>query len=75
MNKRWTIKEDLFLHAYFDAVGDYCGSHDLGRPVGAATRRVKTLKRCGAWEAMNRMTEAERDYRRCLGIPTIEDEE
>lgn len=43
MSKRWTLKEDLFLHSYFEAVGDYVGTHDLGRPKGAATIRRDAL--------------------------------
>lgn len=41
---RWTFEQDLFLASYFDAVGDLCGTNDLGKPKGAATRRVKKLK-------------------------------
>jgi len=42
---RWTFEQDLFLASYFDAVGDLCGTHDLGKPKGAAARRVKKLKK------------------------------
>jgi hypothetical protein len=65
--KRWTFKEDLFLHEFFDAIGDYVGTHDLGRPRGAATKRVAFLRATGAWAALDRRKAAEADYRHCLG--------
>lgn len=72
--KRWTISEDQFLHAYFDAVGDYAGTHDLGRPAGAATRRVAFLKTSGAWAALDREIAARRDYLRAVGVRLLDDE-
>lgn len=75
MAKRWSLKEDLCLFAYFDIVGDFVGTHDLRRPAGAATRRVALLKRTGAWACLERRQKAERDYFRCLDAPSIEDEE
>lgn len=73
MARRWTIQEDTFLFAYFEAVGDFIGEHDLGRPKGAATARVRHLKRTGAWAAMERMRQAESDYYKCLGMPSLDD--
>jgi hypothetical protein len=61
--KRWTMEEDIFLHEHFDAVGDFIGVHDLGRPPKSATRRVVLLKKSGQWDALTRMKSAERDYR------------
>lgn len=52
MAKRWTVDEDDFLVRHFEAVGDYIGVHDLGRPAGAATKRVKFLRQCGAWDVI-----------------------
>ena len=52
MAKRWTVEDDDFLARYYDAMGDYIGEHDLGRPKGAAAKRVKFLKDCGAWDAI-----------------------
>lgn len=75
MSKRWTLREDQILHAYFDEMGDFVGTHDLGRPAGAATKRARLLKQTGAWAALDRQIEAGRDYRRCLGLPCMEDEE
>lgn len=49
MGKRWTWDDDLFLASYYDTLGDFVGYHDLGRPVGAADKRVLKLKACGAW--------------------------
>lgn len=75
MSKRWTLEEDRFLHSYFDAVGDFIGTHDLGRPKGAATKRVKHLRATGAWDALTRECDAARDYRKCLGIKDLDDKE
>jgi len=69
MAKRWTMNEDIFLHAFFDGLGDMIGEHDLGRPKGAATARVKHLKFTGAWDALDNLKCAEQDYRKCLGLP------
>lgn len=71
MSKRWTMEEDLFLFAYFDAVGDYAGTHDLGRPAGAATKRVARLKETGAWPALAAREEAETAYRHALGMYSL----
>lgn len=68
MAKRWTFHEDVFLHEFFDAVGDWVGTHDFGRPKGAATRRVAMLKFTGAWDALTRRRQAEVAYRQCLGL-------
>ena len=72
MASRWTVKDDKFLHAYFDAVGDYVGTHDLGRPVGAAKRRAEFLKRSGAWAALDRAEAAEIEFRKLAGHPVVE---
>lgn len=73
MSKRWTFDEDLLLFAYFEAVGDHVGTHDLGRPAGAATKRVAKLKACGAWDALNRRLDAEMDYMIAVAAPNRDD--
>lgn len=73
MSKRWTMEEDLFLFAYFDALGDFISTHDLGRPKGAATKRVERLKATGAWTALAAREEAEIAYRHALGIYSLEE--
>ena len=55
MSARWTFSDDLFLAKYFEAVGDMCGWHDLGKPRGAATKRVAKLKAKGAWLPLKRL--------------------
>ena len=78
MARHWKLEDDGFLVAYFDSVGDYIGVHDLGRPKGAATRRVADLKKSGAWDALVRMQQvhnraniaslrAELEYARAVG--------
>lgn len=57
---RWTQKEDFFLAAYFEDIGDYIGPHDLGRAPGAAARRVAQLKKAGEWEALKKLERATR---------------
>lgn len=69
---RWTEQEDIFLHAYFDAIGDFIGTHDLNRPAGSATRRVRQLKKSGAWDALCRMKAAERDYLQATKVALID---
>lgn len=59
---RWTFSDDLFLAKYFDAVGDMCGWHDLGKPRGAATKRVAKLKAKGAWLPLKRMLESDFEH-------------
>lgn len=68
MAKRWTLQEDEFIHTYFDAVGDFIGPHDLGRPKGAVTRRAAHLRSTGAWDALSRMEQARHDYLTALGV-------
>lgn len=44
--KRWTEKHDRFLAFYGLAVGyNFVASHDLGRPAGAGTRRMRWLRK------------------------------
>ena len=74
MGKRWTPKEDMFIHAYFDAAGDMIGPHDLGRPKGAAAKRARALKQSGAWAALDRMSSAEFEFRLLAGHPVPETE-
>jgi hypothetical protein len=65
--KAWQKYEDQFLFAYYPAVGDYVGTHDLDRPKGAATQRVAFLKKCGAWDALRKEHEAHAEYYKALG--------
>ena len=69
MAKRWTLQEDQFLAAHFEAVGDWIGQHDLGRPAGAATKRVAALKASGAWDALQMSAAALLAYRIALDLP------
>lgn len=62
MAKRWTFEDDTFLHAFYEGMGDWIGQHDLGRPKGAATRRVRHLKQTGAWDALTARQKATNDY-------------
>ncbi len=44
--KRWSDHDDRFLVFYGAAVGyDFVASHDLGRPKGAGTRRMRWLRK------------------------------
>lgn len=78
MSKPWTYDEDSFLVDYFGAMGDFIGTHDLGRTEGEATKRVAFLKETGAWKliakrerALNRAKikayEAEIEYAKLVG--------
>lgn len=75
MSRRWTMDEDLFLADYFDSIGDFVGEHDLGRPRGAATKRVRVLKESGAWDWLKMIRRAEREYRYATGTQTVLDTE
>ncbi len=49
MAKRWTSDDDAFLLRWHEAAGaDFVASHDLGRPDGAGSRRIRVLDRSGA---------------------------
>lgn len=49
MGKRWNPQDDEFLLAWHDAAGaDWVATHDLGRPKGAGTRRLRQLDKSGA---------------------------
>ena len=73
MSKRWTEREDKFIHAYFDALGDFIGPHDLARPKGAVAKRAKALKDSGAWDALTRTNEAYHEYLRLTGTVLADD--
>jgi hypothetical protein len=66
MSKRWSFSDDTFLRAYYDGIGDFIGVHDLGRPKGAATRRVAHLKKTGAWDALTDYFDAKAAYCKAL---------
>lgn len=55
MGKRWTAEEDEMLLRHHHAVGaDFVATHDLGRPEGAGSRRLKFLTDTGARAAFIR---------------------
>ena len=68
MGKRWTLEEDEMLVKYYEAIGDMVGTHDLNRPTGAATKRVKALKECGAWQALKLRYRADYFYLRAYMV-------
>lgn len=71
MAKRWTEEDDRFLVAYFETLGDYIGEHDLGRPKGAATKRVKVLRETGAWDVLKLIEAAEAAYMIAIGQTVV----
>lgn len=82
MAKHWTLEEDKFLVEFYDAVGSFIGPHDLGRSEASTKARVQKLKETGAWQALENLGQAERDYLKkyhlCLGheLPVfLEDDE
>jgi hypothetical protein len=64
MSKKWTLRDDQFLVQFYPVLGDYVGTHDLGRPAGAADARVKKLQETGAWAFIERMMSNEYVYLR-----------
>lgn len=75
MSKRWSFEEDCFLAAYFDAIGDAIGERDLGRPKGAASKRVEKLKECGAWKVLQMHRATRLAYRVAFDLPLEVDED
>jgi hypothetical protein len=75
MSKRFTFKEDQFIAAYFEAIGDYIGPHDLGRPIGSVAKRAKYLKDTGAWDALKAIKYYEWAYRVATDQMGIQDED
>lgn len=75
MSKRFTFKDDTFIASYFDAVGDSIGPHDLGRPAGSVTKRVKFLKDTGAWDALKAIKYYEWAYRVATNQMGLADED
>jgi len=59
-NKRWTLKDDIFLVRYHELGVDYIADHDLGfhRP-GAGVKRMKLLKERGVWGKIEASIKAE----------------
>ena len=66
MPKHWTLENDQFLVAYFDAVGPMIGPHDLGRPEAATKARVRLLKARGGWQALEDMERARVAYLKAM---------
>jgi hypothetical protein len=73
MSTRWTEKEDHFIVAHFDAIGDIIGPHDLGRPKGAVAKRAARLKETGAWAVLELEQRCGFAYRLALGLPVFAD--
>jgi hypothetical protein len=78
MAKRWQPDDDAFLLKWHNAAGaDFVASHDLGRPDGAGSRRLKALDKCGASVAFAKARLADLDWLKAAGhysAETIEDE-
>lgn len=72
MSRRWTADEDAFIHAYFGAVMVNSIANDLGRTMKAIGDRAQKLRECGAWEALDRLHKAERDYFIALGADEMD---
>jgi hypothetical protein len=75
MSKRFDFDDDMFIHAYYDAIGSYIGPHDLGRSAASINARVRKLKATGAWDALTDMANARRRYQAALGLPLADWEE
>lgn len=72
MSERWTLEDDMFVHAYLSAIGSIIGPRDLGRSPSAVKARAVFLRKSGAWQALDLMYQAERDYFRALGHVEID---
>ena len=76
MGKKWTQKEDEFLLFYHSAIdADYIASHDLGRPHGAGSKRLKKLTKSGARLAFAQMKFHEIEFNMLAGREPIGSED
>ena len=69
MSKRYTFQEDHFIVSYFGIAPIW---NDLGRSEASVRQRAKKLKECGAWEAIQRIEQAQKDYLACLGVDEVD---
>ena len=62
MIARWTPEEDHFLLTHHGMGADFVASHDLGKPDGAGSRRLRKLTQSGAKLAFAELMVAEIKY-------------
>lgn len=67
MSKRWSHEDDAFLLRWHIVGEDFVAEHDLGRPWGAGTRRMKKLSQTGARGHFARMMYARAEFERACG--------
>ena len=63
----YSFREDNYIVAYVKAVGIQRVASDLNKSVASIERRVKKLRDSGAWDAILRIEQAQKDYLACLG--------
>jgi hypothetical protein len=64
MSKRYTYREDHYIVSYFGIGSIWV---DIDRTEASVRARAKRLKDCGAWDALLRMDQAQKEYLACLG--------
>lgn len=76
MAKRFTYAEDHFIVSYLGVVSaetmGNTGKGEVNRSPEAIKARAKKLKECGAWDAILRIEQAQKDYLACLGVGEFE---
>ena len=73
MAKRFSLKDDRFIFAYFDAAGGWNLGHDLDRSEASIVSRARKLKKNGGWAAIEKIEAAEKEYRLAMGCPCLSD--
>lgn len=76
MSKRFTFREDHFIVSYLGAVSaelmGNTGKGEVNRSPTAIRARAKKLRECGAWDAILRIEQAQKDYLACLGYDDLD---
>jgi hypothetical protein len=70
--KRFDFREDDYIVAYLGCAGENAVARDLGRQNTSIKVRAKKLRDSGAWEAIERIRQAQQDYLACLGYDEVD---
>lgn len=68
---RYTFREDHYIVSYLGVAQIW---DDLGRTEASIKARAKRLRGCGAWDAILRIEQAQKDYLACLGASEFHQE-
>ncbi len=63
----YSFREDNYIVAHVVAEGTQRVAINLNKSVASIERRVEKLRDSGAWDAILRCQQAQKDYLACLG--------